>query len=207
MSVCISKKGEQMKKYSIACLICLAVAFITISWISDDSTSIFPSRGLEAVIREQINKPEGDIAPDDCLGITFLDLSASDWNTNLEGIQYFRDLETLNCTAGRLSDISALSELVQLKELTLKANKISDLTQLSTLVNLEVLDLTDNRVKDLSALSSLISLRHLVIGGNPVESIPEGFMPLANLYGLQIGALADYSITVGEDELVSPNAK
>jgi len=193
-----------MKKIVVVIpVVCLLAA----TWYILTPQSIFASRGLENVIREQIGKPVGVITPDDCRGITELDLSLSDWNTSLKGLQYFVDLEILNSSAGRLSDISALSELTQLRELTLRQNNISDLTTLSGLTNLERLDITGNRVRDLSPLASLTNLKSLVIGQNPVERLPDGFAPLAHLHGLSIGALADYSIVVGKDELISPHAR
>lgn len=72
---------------------------------------------------------------------------------------------------------------------------------------MERLDLYDNNVRDLSPLASLSNLKHLVIGKNPVEYIRDGFAPLENLYGLQIGSYADYDIVVGRDELKSPHEK
>lgn len=67
------------KTHFIACLVCLATAMLLIVWTTNRSTNMFPSRGLEAAIREQINKPDGGITPEDCIGITELDLSLSDW--------------------------------------------------------------------------------------------------------------------------------
>jgi Leucine-rich repeat (LRR) protein len=179
---------------------------------SYNPNSIIPHRGLEKSIREQIGKPTGEITPEDCLGVTELDIAMPTFETSfrlglsdLEGLQYFKDLEILKCNAGYLSDISALSQLHKLRELNLDNNNISDLTPLSELSNLEYLWLYQNNVRDLSPLASLTNLKHLVIGMNPVQYIPDGFAPLANLYGLEIGSYADYAIVVGRDELKYPH--
>jgi Leucine-rich repeat (LRR) protein len=204
----------------IAFVMCLIFAIILVVCSITRSTRMFPSKGLEAVIREQINRPDGDITPEDCMGTTELDLSNSDWNTDLEGIQYFVNLERLVCNAGQISDISALSGLTKLRTLSLRQNKIKNLIPLSGLASLEMLDLTDNKIKDVSPLSSLLNLKRLLIGQNPVDDVkskpiidtnffeyvvPDSFIHLAHLEGLQIGALGDYSITVKDGAFIDSN--
>lgn len=177
---------------------------------SYNPNSIIPHRGLEKTICDQIGKPTGEITPEDCLGVTELDIVIPNFGfmlglSDLEGLQYFKDLEVLKCNERSLSDISALGKLYKLRKLNLDYNNISDLTPLSKLNNLEYLWLYRNNVRDLSPLASLTNLKHLVIGMNPVEDIPNGFAPLANLYGLEIGSYADYAIVVGRDELKYPH--
>ena len=177
---------------------------------SYNPNSIIPHRGLEKTIRGQIGKTKGEITPEDCLGVTELHIIIPSFEfrlglSDLEGLQYFEDLEVLKCNERSLTDISALGQLYKLRELNLDYNNISDLTPLSNLNNLEYLWLYRNNVRDLSPLASLTNLKHLVIGMNPVELIPNGFAPLAELYGLEIGSYADYTIVVGRDELKYPH--
>lgn len=185
----------------IVSLICLTAVLLYRSSLN----SIIPNRRLEGLIRQQIGKPYGEITPKDCLGVTELNLNSV--GTDLEGLQYFRDLEVLKCTQGRLTDVSAISDLKNLREIDFYQNNISDLTPLSGLTNLGRLVLQKNDIQDLSPLASLTNLEYLAIGKNPVERLPDGFIPLAKLEGLRIGAYADYEVVVGRDELVSPHAK
>ncbi|MCP4033902.1 MAG: leucine-rich repeat domain-containing protein, partial [Herbaspirillum sp.] len=56
------------------------------------SSLIFPDENLEAVIREAINKPAGDILESDLQGITELDAGMKDIE-NIEGLQYCTELD------------------------------------------------------------------------------------------------------------------
>ncbi len=180
-------------------ILAMLIAGILINtFVINDPNSIIPNRQLERVIREQIGKSSGELTPKDCLGITELNLSASDFNSNLEGLQYFVDLEKLDCSAGRIHNISAISGLTKLEELKLYKNQVRDLTPLSGLVNLERLDLYDNNVHDLTPLATLTNLKLLVIGKNPVTNKEDFYAPLSHLYGLRIVSPADWGITIEE---------
>ena len=168
--------AKKDKKILIASLIIIAIPFIYLYFMAyglpypPNKDSIFPNVYLERAIRDVLDKPDGKIMPEDCLGITELDISFADNNTDLEGIQYFTDLEKLVSSGGRLKDLSVLRDLQKLKYLNLMMNEIEDLVSLSNLVNLEHLELQDNNVKDVSALQNLTKLEYLGIRKNPVSS-------------------------------------
>lgn len=147
----------------------------------ENKNSIFPNHYLEEAVRQQIDKPSGEIQPEDCIDIKELDLSAADFNVSLEGLQYFINLEKLTSDAGNLSDISALSNLKKLKYLKLYKNRISDLSPLSGLKSLEYLDLYDNNVTSIVPLESLSSLNRLFLGKNIIKDVS----PLKGLKNLQ----------------------
>lgn len=186
-----------MKKCAVTVLcICTAVLLVALCIrCIEHHDNIIPNRELEKAIIEEIGFEGTELKPEDCLGITELDLSATNFCSNLEGLQYFKDLESLKCCAGNLKDISALSELTNLKELDLRSNKISDLSPLSNLRNLEKLNLYNNRVKDLSPLSSLVSLKHLELGKN-VWINDESLEPLSGLHGLKVTFLLDHTVKI-----------
>lgn len=137
----------------------------------ENKNSIFPNYYLEKAVREQINKPEGKLLLEDCIGIKELDLSFSDYNTDLEGIQYFTDLEKFTICAGRLADISALANLIELRYLDVSLNEIRDITPLAELRNLETLNLRDNQIEDISPLVALDNLRYLNLAQNNIKNI------------------------------------
>ena len=113
-----------------------------------------PDPGLEAVIREEIDKLYGPIYVKDLEGLTRLDASKRGI-ADLTGMEYCTDLESLSLPGNKITDLSPLSQLVNLEELNLSHNEITDLSPLSQLVNLKELRLGSNEITDLSLLSQL----------------------------------------------------
>ena len=134
----------------------------------------FPDENLEEAIRDAIGKQSGDIYPSDLEGLEGLD-APDNGITNLEGVQHCVDLKELDLgkydTSNNISDISALSELTNLRDLNLGGNEITDISPLSELTNLQWLWLPDNNISDISALSELTNLRDLYLGGNEITDI------------------------------------
>jgi Leucine-rich repeat (LRR) protein len=162
-------------------LICIIIALAVFLYYFNTST-LFSSKEVENAIRKQISKTHGLITPDDCKGIKVLDLSETNWNTSLNGLQYFIDLEELSSEAGYLKDISSLKGLKNLKRLDLYLNCISDLSHLSELYALEELNVSNNRIKDVSCLKNLVNLKSLIIYKNPIED----FSSLSEIKDLRI---------------------
>lgn len=69
---------------------------------------------------------------------------------------------------GKITNISALSELVNLTELALSDNAILDITVLSELKNLHFLWLDNNKISDVTALSELKNLECVYLQNNPI---------------------------------------
>lgn len=65
---------------------------------------------------------------------------------------------------GKITDISALSYLVKLKNLDISNNQITDISPLIGLIELERLKISDNRITDISALTNLTNLSSLELG-------------------------------------------
>lgn len=78
--------------------------------------------------------------------------------------------QILDLSAHKISDLSPLAKLTNLKELYLSYNQISDLSPLARLTNLNFLFLESNQIKDLSPLSRLTHLTWLFVGGNPIQN-------------------------------------
>jgi len=97
-------------------------------------------------------------------------------------------------SSNRITDISPLSSLTGLKRLYLNGNKIEDLSPLSPLSNLEYLDLRDNQIADISALSALGNLEYLDLTDNRVSDIS----PLFGLTGMRILKLRGNNIGDGQ---------
>jgi Leucine-rich repeat (LRR) protein len=87
-----------------------------------------------------------------------------------------------------ISNISALSNLINLEYLNLSCAEITDISPLKNLVNLRILYIEDNKISDISPLSNLKALESLCLGGNKISNISS----LKNLVNLR--ELTLYSI-------------
>lgn len=80
-------------------------------------------------------------------------------------------LQTTNDADKRISTVSPLTGLVNLKTVVLQNNLIQDLTPLSEMTSLRSLICYQNRISDLAPLRNLRSLEELSLGNNPVTSL------------------------------------
>ena len=137
----------------------------------EDETEVveFEDSNLEEVIRDKINKPEGDILLDDVLDIEELEAPGKDIES-IEGIQHLSNLKTLYLGGYYDSDAGEM-----------KYNKISDISPLSNLTNLEWLGFSENEVSNIIPLENLTNLEELWFGWNEISNIG----PLANLTNLE----------------------
>ncbi len=102
--------------------------------------------------------------------------------TDLSGIEYAVNLQSLVIRWNRISDLSPISSLTNLRHLDAHGNGIiSDLSPLSALVNLESLVLRINNISDLSPLAGLDCLEELFLQCNSVSDLS----PLAGLSALE----------------------
>lgn len=140
---------------------------------------VFADPNLEAVIREEIGKPTGDIYPSDLDGLT--SLSATEKNiTDLTGLESATGLTYLDLRYNRVGSILPLTDLTVMTHLYLAYNQISDISPLTNLANLAELGLGYNEISDISPVASLNSLTTLGLVSNQISNIS----PLASLSGL-----------------------
>ena len=111
-------------------------------------SEIFRCANLEDVVREAINKPDGDLTAVDLEKLTSLTISPCSV-VSFNGLEYAANLKTLNAEAegfvfgfpGWIVDITPLSGLTNLTDLQLGGNQITDITPLSNLTSLTRLGL------------------------------------------------------------------
>jgi len=172
-----------------------------------DKEIAFEDPNLETAVRETIGKHDGPLYESDVQGITQL-VARERSIESLEGIQYLRSLQELNLgspggsdTPNKISDISRLAALHQLKKLNLNSNKVEDISALANLPDLEELRMWFNKVSDISALSGLAKLRILDLGDNGVQSI-SALSGLTNLERLSFsGEVSDLTPLAGHEKL------
>jgi len=93
------------------------------------------------------------------------------------------DSDEVKINYNRLTDLSPLSGLKNLKELNLRNNQIKNLSPLSKLTNLTSLNLYDNPISDISPLSGLKKMEILFFGDN--ETQLKDLSPLSKLTNLK----------------------
>jgi hypothetical protein len=157
----------------LTALVCFHIAYAEV-------VVVIPDPNLEAVIRETIGKPEGDITDTDLQTITQLD-GHYRGIIDLTGLEYCTNLTWLNLDSNQIADITPLANLTALTELSLGFNlQITDITPLSNLTALTYLFLDFNYIADITPLANLTALTYLALMFNKITDIT----PLSNLTAL-----------------------
>ena len=111
--------------------------------------------------------------------------------SDISSLSNLINLETLNLGNNQISNISSLSNLTNLNTLYLYDNQISDIFPLSNLTNLNTLHLYSNQISDISTLNNLTGLRELYLNNNRISDTSS----LSNLTNLTYLQLANNQIS------------
>src|SRR2546425_301397 len=104
-----------------------------------------PDPGLNAVIRDALQKPAGPLTAQDLLSLTTL--YVNDYRvTSLYLLIAAPNLTTLDLDYNQLTDVSFLSGLTNLTTLNLGGNQLTNFSFLSGLMSLTTLDLGGNHL-------------------------------------------------------------
>lgn len=122
--------------------------------------------------------------PADMLGLTSLSAHFRGV-TDLSGLQYAANLQSLDLALNDIGDISPLSRLSNLQSLVLNNNHIGSLAPVLRLTQLEHLDIHENQVADLAPLSRLKRMKELIVYENQITNV-EVLSELANLRALDL---------------------
>jgi len=173
-----------------------------------EQTISFADPVLEAMVRAAMGKPDGDISVTDAEAVSVLILS-SEWRRllpdaapirDIGGLEYFKNLESLDLSFHAVADITPLAGLKKLTSLSLSNNPVTDISPLAGLTSLKVLILTGCKaqdyaplaklvnldflmldhatIADVSPLASLTKLKHLYLTGSPINN----YFPLSDIY-------------------------
>ena len=92
---------------------------------------------------------------------------------NLEGLQYFTNLEILNLDVSeKLKDISAIKELKKIKQLRIRVTKIEDISFVKNYKQLERLLIIDAPITDFSPIKDLPKVQIDGIKSNAIIKVP-----------------------------------
>jgi len=149
----------------------------------------FADPTLEARVRAAMGRPEGDITAAEAeavtemyLGIEWqMDASEETQITDLGGLEYFKNLQSLNLASNAVADISPLTGLTKLVSLSLGGNPVADISPLSGMTSLRRLSLSGCQAADYSPLAKLVNLEALMLDNSTMADVS----PLASLTGLK----------------------
>ena len=100
---------------------------------------------------------------------------------NKEELERIVNLQKLNCSGNKITDLSPLKNLTKLKELVCESNQITELSPLKNLTKLQRLYCPYNQITELSPLKNLTKLEELSCSWNKITDLS----PIKNLTKLQ----------------------
>ncbi len=153
----------------------------------------FQDINFENAVRDAIGRMAGSIYPSDLQNIKSFTARVSGI-VNIREITYFTSLEELDLMGNRISDLTPLTSLKNLKKINIAKNfsvmtgdreKGLDISPLGSLPLLETLDASNDLITDISALGSLKMLKWLDISTNRLVNL-DGIEGLVSLEYLNI---------------------
>ena len=155
---------------------------------------------LEERVRKAMNKPDGNITPEEAAAVTLLDLSQDENSETsiaiLQGLEAFSGLTELNLSGNtQLADLWPISGLTKLEKLNCRICNISSLKPISQLINLREFSLGwRGSVDNLDALSGLVNLFALDAKGVGIADISGlSGLPKLQYVGLNENRILDFS--------------
>ena len=176
-------RGRQRKLLAAVCALALclgAAGAVALPRMQGSQPVEFSSYCLELAVREELDRPLGEITYSDLEQVERLALLGNEVLEAPSSYSYYMNDMTGDTSYGDVSDLSLLASMPNLKEVWLCRQQISDLSPLEGLP-ITTLVLCDNSIEDLSPLSSLTGLSTLWLGGNT----PSDLTPLAGLTRLR----------------------
>lgn len=147
-----------------------------------DEVVQFADPNLEAVIREAIGKPTGDIYASELVNLTHL--AAIDRGIrDLSGIEYCTSLSEAILGPEMFASGLSLDSVSLTEQGTGQPNQISDLSPLSYCGNITYLCLWNNNISDISPLANLTNPTRLYLYNNQIMDIS----PLVQNEGIDAG--------------------
>ena len=167
--------------------------------VAGDTPVSIPDANLRATIAAALGKTSGAPISVGDMALLTEGLDAQGVGiSDLTGLEFVTNLETLWLNNNRITDVSVLSGLTNLRDLGLNGNNLTDVSVLSGLTNLKFLGLSSNRITDVSVLSGLTNLKFLGLNNNRVAdvSVLSGLTNLEFLW-LSSNRVADVSVLSG----------
>ena len=156
------------------------VLAVLLPWGAAGQASVnIPDSNLESAVLAALGRTNGPITTADILGLT--NLTVGTVVTNLSGLEYASNLESLFLYYGNVGSLSPLTGLLHLSSLSLEHGFSQNLTGLSSLSGLTNLDLYSSTFTNATGLAALTNLMFLDLSWTRLSD----FGPLAGLPHLQ----------------------
>ncbi len=169
----------------------LTVAFaLLLAGVAGAQPVPIPDPNLEAVLREAVAKPDGELTALDLLVLTSLDAPGRGI-VDTTGLEAAGNLVELNLNDNPVTNYSGVAGLTRLRRLLFDNAGIQDLSFLADLEDLTSLEIYGNAIQDISPLGALAGLQSLQLDWNPVTN----HWPLTNLMQLERVSLAGNGVT------------
>jgi hypothetical protein len=171
--------GRRLFRFSLRAFLIVVTLFSV--WIGVKSTH---ARRQKAAV-EWVLKHHGNVYYDwqvDATGDIVAAKPPNSWLRTWIGHDYFESVIGVSVCGAKVSDISLLSGLSELKYADLWGNSICDLSPIAGLRQLRTLSLTDNQITDIAPLGRLKNLEALRLANNHITDCT----PLQSLKTLKV---------------------
>jgi hypothetical protein len=148
----------------------ILASFVNSTLAQQASEVSIPDPGLNAAIREAVQKPDGPLNERDLLSLTVLDANSRNVRS-IEGLEAARNLGVLSLQSNGFTNFSVPSGLTNLGTLDLSFNSLTNCSFPSGFTNLAKLLLEANQLTNFVLPSGLSGLVDLLLSGNPLTSL------------------------------------
>ena len=160
----LKKISTMISIFSLLLIFSFSIQASDVIQFLDSDLKVALLRQLGKSPNDEISIAEAENAPQT------LDLSQASIS-NLEGIQYFKNVTFLKLHENNIQDLTPLSNLTKLKILLLNDNLMEDIGPLANLKNVTLLNLNNNQVTNLQMLKNIPHMHYLYISHNKVNDI------------------------------------
>ena len=102
---------------------------------------------------------------------TFYRFAGDDYNNIIDALKYCKSIQNVTIRNQKISDMSRVSELGNLRTLNLSINDINKIEGLENMTTLEYLDLSDNEITKIEGLENLENLKEVFLNNNQISDI------------------------------------
>ncbi len=148
----------------------------------NDYVITFPDSSLERAVRDQIDKPSGEIHRLDIMNMTFLEGNGRGI-VSLTGLEHCMPLEVLFMSGNPISDLRPLSGLTRLTGIQFTGANISDISPIANLTNLAAISFRSTPLANISVLERLPNLHWMELSQTQITSL----VPLVANSGIGAG--------------------
>lgn len=170
------------------------VKFYSNAQLSSPGKVHFVDENFENIIRQKLDIYDADLFSSDLDTITLLNGIGQNIS-NIYGIEFCSNLESLSLNNNNISDLIPIFYLREINQLSLNDNQISDISSIRSHYKLEGLSLENNDIGNIDYLNNLSKIEYLNLSGNPINEF-ESIKVLDSLKFIELRNLNDFDISI-----------